>query len=444
MIRLASSSAIALGVNMRNIDERTDPVSKETRCRLWCSIFVLEQFLTTITGRPTSLDKAFAVNAPLPFAESSFTDLRVSQLLTGDVERAKVVNWTLFEDASQTLTRSVQLKSVQSSPSLYFFYQVDLSLIANAITSRLYGARAPQDGWRPVKEAIVSYSQKLDTWMSTINEEMSFADSNGQLLHSILSQNQVGLALNFYSTRILLNRPCLSRPGFRARSGIRFPRNRFGNDTALACVHSALSLLDVLPDEASEDWFYRTSPWWTMLHFLMQATTVLLIQLAVGTVPVKTEQGIEESVRAASSDAVLWSCKKALHWLHHMARKDQACRRGFELCHSLFCRIALSKDLNREDIPSPSSLQSPDHPDPNTFYRLSRLQPFSESSAEPFLGSAHEEGIGSGAPTTTAASDISMENRPSELFPLGLMEDPEFAWFLSVADLDPDPATHSH
>lgn len=96
-------------------------------------------------------------------------------------------------------------------------------------------------------------------------------------------------------------------------SVVRIPRNRFGNDTALACVHSALSLLDVLPDEASEDWFHRTAPWWTMLHFLMQAATVLLIQLAVGAVPVRTEQGIEEGINeAASPDAVLWSCKKAL------------------------------------------------------------------------------------------------------------------------------------
>lgn len=239
------------------------------------------------------------------------------------------MNWTLLGTTSQISKRSEQLKSAHPSPSLYFFYQVDLSLISNAITNRLYGAHAPQDGWKVIKEAMMLYSQKLDSWLSTINEGMSFANGDGKLFHSMLSRDQVGLALHYYSTRILLNRPCLSRPGFKEHSGIRIPRNRFGKDTALACVRSALSLLNVLPDEASKGWFYGTAPWWTVLHFLVQAAAVLLIQLAVGIVPVRIEQRIEEGGdKAVSSDAVLWGYKKTLHWLHHMARRDLACRRA--------------------------------------------------------------------------------------------------------------------
>lgn len=442
MIRVASSSAISLGINMRNVHKQTDPVSKETRCCLWCSIFMLEQSLTTITGRPTSLDKAHAVDAPLPFAESRFTDFAVTSLLTNDLERANFVNWTLLENASQTCKRAEKLKSVNASPSLYFFYRVDLSLIANSITSRLYGAHAPQDGWKVVKEAMMLYSQKLDSWLSTINGAMKFADGDGKVIHSTLSQDQVSLALHYYSTRILLNRPCLSRPGFRERSGIRIPRNRFGNDTALNCVRSALSLLNVLPDEASKGWFYGTAPWWTMLHFLMQAAAVLLIQLAVGIVPVRVEQRIEEvSDEAVSSDAVLLGCKKALRWLHHMAGSDQACQRGFRLCHNLFCRIASSKDLNCEGVP-PLSLQSPDLSDPIAFDSPSHFQPLSKSSTELLPGSVHGEGFDGGSPTTTSSttttSDISMGNNPNEPYPPNLLEDPETTWFISIADLDPD------
>lgn len=55
MIRIASNSAIALGINMRNVDDKTDVVSKESRCRLWCSIFMLEHSLTTMTDSPASL-----------------------------------------------------------------------------------------------------------------------------------------------------------------------------------------------------------------------------------------------------------------------------------------------------------------------------------------------------------------------------------------------------
>lgn len=420
---------------MRNVDDRTDPISKETRCRLWCSIFMLEQFLTTITGRPTSLDRTFAVNAPLPFTESRFTDPLVSQFLTNYSERVRVVNWTLLENASQTFTRSEQLKTVQPSPSLYFFYQVDLSLIANVITSHLYGIDAQKE--RKVLEGTIkSCSQKLDSWVSTLNDELSFVDHNGELLRSVLSPNQIGLALNFYSTSILLNRPCLSRPGLRGRSGIRLPRNRFGNDAALACVRSATLLLDVLPDNASEDWFYRKSPWWTMPHFLVQATTVLLIHLAVGPVPVTTEQGVEEHGGAVLPDTVPLSCKKALRWLHHMAVKDMACRRGFKLCHGLFCRLASSKSLSFEGVPLLSSTRSPDRLDPDISFSPST------AGAESLLGSTRE-GTSSGVPTTSSAFDFGMGNRPNGLFHLSLLEESEVAWFLSMADSDQNPDVDS-
>lgn len=172
-----------------------------------------------------------------------------------------------------------------------------------------------------------------------------------------------------------------------------------------------------------------------MLHFLMQATTVLLIHLAVGPVPVRTERGAEEYGEAALPDTVLLSCKKALCWLHHMAEKDMACRRGFGLCHGLFCRIASAKGLSLEGVPFPSSLRSSDLPDPDI--------PSSPSTAaaKSFLGLTHE-GIGSGVPTTTTAFDFDKENRPNDLF-LSLREESEVAWFLSIADLDQDSAIDS-
>lgn len=88
-------------------------------------------------------------------------------------------------------------------------------------------------------------------------------------------------------------------PGSQTEQQYSLPRGRFGNDTALTCVRSALLLLAVLPNEPDEKWFYTISPWWTMLHFIMQAATVL-IHLTVGSVPVRTEYGIEEQSNSSS------------------------------------------------------------------------------------------------------------------------------------------------
>lgn len=102
-----------------------------------------------------------------------------------------------------------------------------------------------------------------------------------------------------------------------------------------------------------------------MLHFLTQATTVLLTHLAVSSVPVRTEQDVEKYSEAALPDTVRLDCKKALHWLHHMPEKDIACQCRFRLCHGLFCCIVLSKGLSLGGVPFPSWLQSSDRPDPD-------------------------------------------------------------------------------
>jgi hypothetical protein len=422
MIRIASSSAIALGINMRNMDDKTDAVSKESRCRLWCSIFMLEHSLTTMTGRASSLDDSFSVHAPVPFTEGSFSDSLASLSLSDESEREKIANWTFFETELQTRARSERLQSIKPNPSLYFFYQMDLSLIASTITSRIYGVHALRDGWDQVENAIKDYSKKLGRWVSTINALFAFSDGDGELLGRSSSREKTSLALHFYSTCILINRPCLSRPGLKEHSGIRFSRNRFGNDTALACVRSALLLLAVLPDEPDEEWFYTISPWWTMLHFIMQATAVLLIHLTMGSVPVKTEPGHEEQPQRSphSTDTVLSSCKKAIRWLYHMANHDLACKRGFEFSVNFLRRIASSRNLDLEGVPLPAPLP----PDESNVSRRS-------STPQPASVSSNHEDFG-GSNSTTPGLGMMW---PRELFPLSLAEEPDMTWFLSITDL---------
>lgn len=426
---IASASAISLGINMHSVDENTDHASKESRCRLWCSLLMLERSLITITGRPSTLDHSFSVQPPLPFPESTFSQYPASVFLNNDSEREKIGTWSLFEDKAHTRIRAGLLKSTQPNQALFFHYQVDLSLIASAITNRIYGVHALQEGWDQVERAIKLYAQKLDRWLTTIHDQYAFVDESGGPLRSISSREQAGLALYFYSTRILLHRPCLSRPGFRERSGIRFPRSRFGNDTAVICIRSALSLLDVFPDEPSEDWFYKISPWWTTLHFMMQATVVLLIHLAVGAVPVRSEQAQEKGRGPAHSfnpsESVLTSCKKVLRWLHHMANIDLSCKRGFEICHCLLYRIASPKGLDLEGVPSPSSLRQGPPNDPI----FPRSTPVSEDS-----------GYAANYPSF-ATQDLAMGGNSSDISPMSLLAGSDMRWFLSMEELD---QIHSH
>ena len=206
---IALASAITLGINMHSVDENTDHASKESQCHLWCSLLLLERSLTTITSRPSTLDHSFSVQPPLPFPESTFSQYPASVFLNNDSEREKIGTWSLFEDEARTRIRAGWLKSMQPDQALFFHYQVDLLLIASAITNHIYGIHALQEGWDKVERAIKLYAQKLDRWLTTIHGQYSFVSESGEPLRSISLREQAGLALYFYSTCILLHCPCL-------------------------------------------------------------------------------------------------------------------------------------------------------------------------------------------------------------------------------------------
>lgn len=121
-----------------------------------------------------------------------------------------------------------------------------------------------------------------------------------ELESGFTSRYRVSLALIYYSARIILSRPCLTRPDDNKETGIKFPRSRFGNDTALVCLQASLSLTSVFPDQPDAAWAYNISPWWSTLHFLAQATTILLIHMSVGPVPVASEGRAEQYLVGAA------------------------------------------------------------------------------------------------------------------------------------------------
>lgn len=109
---IASALATSLGINMRSADENA-------RFRLWCSLFMLECSLTTITGRPSM---PFSVQASLLLAKSSFSQSPASMFLGNDSEHEKIGRWSLFEDNAHTGMRAGWLKSMQPDQALFFHY----------------------------------------------------------------------------------------------------------------------------------------------------------------------------------------------------------------------------------------------------------------------------------------------------------------------------------
>lgn len=353
MIGIATRSGIALGLNIRRTNNSFDPEANEARKRLWWSIFYLEHLLSVMTGRVSCLgDGSCSAPPPLLFGNSEHRLSDVSQLGYGRLAQACDMQWTIFQRDEQIEAQHSCLKSMDPSTSLYFFYLVDLALITHAITNREHSTSIFRDGWIQIENRIQIYSQKLDQWVSGLHASLAFEDSHGNPLPRSKSYYQVSLALHYYSARVVLNRHCLTRPEIDGKSGIRFPRSRFHNNTSSAFLRASLALIAVLPDHPDTGWAYNVAPWWGFLHFLMQATIVSLIHLSVVSVPARAEADERAPGSVETREVVLAATKKALHWLYCLGRSDEAARRAFLLCNSCIRRIAPSKGLDLSDIPS--------------------------------------------------------------------------------------------
>ncbi|KAL4869871.1 hypothetical protein BDV12DRAFT_166994 [Aspergillus spectabilis] len=357
----AARSAIALGLNLREVSGQIDPVSKEIRTRMWWSIFHLEHLLSGMTGRSMCVDyRALSVYPPVPFDEPDFQRPEVDRLLGNTALREERLQWTIYASDSALQSRNQWFKTLGPSRSLYFFYLVDLSVIAHAAITAIYSLTTSKDTGQ---SSISHYEEKLKTWLSNLQPPFAFTDNDNKPEIERDSRGQVSLALSYYSSKIILSRPCLTRPDFKEGSNIRFSRSRFGNDTAKTCVDSALGLIAVFPDDPDMDWVLRMTPWCSVLHFLMQALTILLIQLSIGPVQVMTNhgersgQGGDDTAEALS--AVLNISKKGFRWLHRMAEQDASARRAFKICDSFIRRIAPAKKFNLSGVPLMTSL--PEH-----------------------------------------------------------------------------------
>jgi Fungal specific transcription factor domain. len=79
---MALHSALSLGINLRLTDDRTKDAAKETRGRLWWSIYSLEHLITSMTGRPSCVGESLcSVPAPLPYEEETFNQPDAKRLL---------------------------------------------------------------------------------------------------------------------------------------------------------------------------------------------------------------------------------------------------------------------------------------------------------------------------------------------------------------------------
>ncbi|KAJ5658996.1 hypothetical protein N7507_005447 [Penicillium longicatenatum] len=375
---MALHSAISLGINLRLMDERTDRASKEARCRLWWSIYSLEHLLTSMHGRVSRVGESLcSIQLPTPVEEERFNEPEVQRLFLDHTSRIEV-SATLFEKINQPHPVPSWTFSIPPSSSLFFHYLVDLFLISQSVLNKVYSIEGVREGTSQAEYRLQKYALRMDRWLSKLPPSYQFTQPDGgpwSLNHAQLddeslphTRERVCLAMNYYSARITLCRPCLSI-NHRNIAQDKSSRAKLRAEMATHCLQASCSLISTFPEKVDLAWLARVTPWWCVLHFLMQSTTALLLGLLYCSFAPPDPDGRKPSEHPASlsgapypslleSDlkTALRMTKKALLWIHTMASVDAGARRAFKLCDNIIRRIAPMLKVDLEDWPSASTL----------------------------------------------------------------------------------------
>ena len=372
---MATRAACGLGLNMRNESPRTPDALKEIRYRVWWSLYVLEHHLCNMTGRQTSIsDETCTTPLPAPVDEDQFTSGNGANLLAMDMQKggrnpstcplSSSATATPSSDRSRS-TSSSKLASSRSPPSnqfpdlnwtrnvapnlsLYFLEYVQLTRLTQQILGKLYTPLAAQKSWAHIQATIEQLESDLNSWSRDLPQVFDF---KRKLRDKEFEEVRWNLGFFYYSTRMKINRPCLCRLDRKIpRQSVK--SKEFNRDAAQRCVEAAQDMLSLIPDEPNAVGLNSVGPWWHILHYLVQACTVIMLEMSFRATHMPGEAG-----------NLVKSSKKAVRWLHQLSEDSISARRAWQFCDSMLRQSIPQIGGNMDDM----STQPPDQS--NTSYQ---------------------------------------------------------------------------
>jgi len=322
-----------------------------------------------MTGRPTSfLDADCSTPLPLPLeGDSLVKGSRRSGVSTAAAESRRRYSSQESRDSDPPASLSEQSTrisgtssgqpdnevggAVAPSDALYFLCHTKLSILTNAVLNRLYRAGTLKQTWADIQARIAKLDDRLERWRQGLPSVFDFTKK--QRDQQFIRQRMC-LGFFYYNTRTIINRPCLCRVDRRIpqESG---KAKEFNRTAAARCVHAARDLMDMLPNVPNAVGLYRVSPWWCLVHNIVQASTVLMLELSFRADHMPNE-----------ADNILEAAKKAVYWLRSMSDDNVAARRAWRLCDDLLHKVAHKIGRSADNMPDGVLPPSADYTSQNT------------------------------------------------------------------------------
>lgn len=346
---------------MKSSSATTPTIAKEHRYRVWWCLYTFEHLLGIMTGRATCIaGEVCTTPLPLPFEDDKLSEPVAAEILNVKHLRDKRID-NVMASAS---VRQIRLKStggaeakhlarvydnswVKSLPfsfSLCHLYYCDLALIVQEVVNRVYSVDCVIEPWAHIVDRIRGLSVRIDLWHHSLPENLKLLGKNVGTQGpkdggSDVSRCKLALNLHYFSARITLGRPCLCRRDKQTENPA--DRSAFSHDMAELTLLSAKLMLDLISDEPNVIELYEISPWWCILHYLMQAATVILLKISFWSLMVPEDE----------TNFVVYA-KKSIRWLHAMSEHSTASRRAWQLCDISLRRLGVGIGFDIDDMPS--------------------------------------------------------------------------------------------
>lgn len=311
MIGTSMRFALAAGLHLRNGDPFASFGKKESLAQTWWALQSIESLLCTLIGRPCVISND-QCTVPLP------TD--PNRRLSANGARAQLENLSYQESEDNPPTTDVPSGEVNTNATVtrasYLEACVRVGLIVQKALSKLYSPQASVGSWKQVQEEIEALSTELDGCVAALPAELEPANSFHE---SGMQRKRVLFSFHYHGTKLLIYRPCLCRLERQIMKQTDASAH-FNQKAAEACVEAAQALTRLLPDRPYLAFVYQQSPWWCIVHNIMQAIAVFLLEMSFRQTHMDhPDKGIQASIR------------KLVRWLQSIGVSNGVSQRAYTM-----------------------------------------------------------------------------------------------------------------
>ncbi|XP_014555881.1 hypothetical protein COCVIDRAFT_38446 [Bipolaris victoriae FI3] len=339
MIGVSIRLALALGLHLRNENTALEDSKKEPLVRTWWCLHAIECLVSSITGRPPVIGHE---DCTVSLPKSNSGPLNPDNSSSRQSSRVR----TSYESPQSSARSSASQSDRGTDDSSYLVAYINLNLISQKVLLSLYSPRTAARSWEHIQTRITELLNELDDWAKIASPSEDLHASSWAPQPDVDRERYL-FRIYYWSTRILITRPCLCRIERRiesesSRSAI------FNAKTAELCVQAAEQITSLFPDQPDKTFIYSHGPWWDVVHIIMQSMAVLLLEMSYEGQNLKDDK-----------ENIMKCIKKLMSWLRALRVNDPVASRAHGVVYKILNTCAPSlreqvKELMNDDGDQPS------------------------------------------------------------------------------------------